>query len=196
MYTNSIPFVIENDGHKERSFDIYSRLLKDRIIMLSDAIDDHTANSVIAQLLFLDADNPKKDVFLYINSPGGVITSGLAIYDVMQAISPAVNTMCIGQAASMAAVLLCAGAEGKRFAMPNSRIMIHQPRGGFRGVATDAEIDLKEMLRLKKRLYEIMAHHSGQSYDKIHADCERDYWLSTPEAVEYHLIDKEIAKIR
>lgn len=192
---NAIPFVIEKTERSERSYDIYSRLLKDRIIMLSDPIDDHLANSIVAQLLFLDADDPGKDIYLYINSPGGVITAGLAIYDVMQAIKSDVSTVCIGQAASMAAVLLSAGAAGKRFSMPNSRVMIHQPRGGFKGVATDAEINLKEMIRLKERLYQILSHHSGQPYDKVHADCERDYWLGSDDAVEYGLIDKKITKI-
>lgn len=196
MSHNLVPFVIEQTDRGERSFDIYSRLLKDRLVLLNGEIYDEVASVIVAQILFLDAENQKKDIFLYINSPGGTITSGLAIYDVMQAISAPINTVCIGQAASMAAVLLCAGTAGKRYAMPHSRIMIHQPRGGSRGTMTDMKIDLEEGLKLKDKLYEIMSLHTEQSIEKIKDDCERDKWMSTQEAIEYHLIDKEIKKIR
>ena len=189
-----VPIVIEQTGRGERAYDIYSRLLKDRIIMLGTPIDDHVANLIVAQLLFLEAEEPEKDIYLYINSPGGVVTAGLAIYDTMQYIKPDVVTICMGQAASMGAVLLAAGAKGKRFALPHSRIMIHQPLGGFQGQATDIEIHAKEILRLKKILNEILSKHTGQSLRKIEKDTERDYFMSAEEAMKYGLIDKVLTK--
>jgi len=189
-----VPIVIEQTGRGERAYDIYSRLLKDRIIMLGTPIDDHVANLIVAQLLFLEAEDPEKDIYLYINSPGGVVTAGLAIYDTMQYIKPDVVTICMGQAASMGAVLLAAGAKGKRFALPHSRIMIHQPLGGFQGQATDIEIHAKEILRLKKTLNEILSKHTGQSLRKIEKDTERDYFMSAEEAMKYGLIDKVLTK--
>ncbi len=189
-----VPIVIEQTGRGERAYDIYSRLLKDRIIMLGTPIDDHVANLIVAQLLFLEAEDPEKDIYLYINSPGGVVTAGLAIYDTMQYIKPDVVTICMGQAASMGAVLLAAGAKGKRFALPHSRIMIHQPLGGFQGQATDIEIHAKEILRLKKILNEILSKHTGQSLRKIEKDTERDYFMSAEEAMKYGLIDKVLTK--
>ena len=189
-----IPYVIEQTGRGERAYDIYSRLLKDRIIFIGTAIDDNVANVVIAQMLFLEADDPDKDIYLYINSPGGVITSGLAIYDTMNYIKPDVNTICLGQAASMAAVLLSSGAKGKRFALPNSRIMIHQPLGGFQGQAKDIEIHAQEILRLKKRLNEILAKNTGKSEEEIERDSDRDFFMSALEAKEYGLIDECIEK--
>lgn len=189
-----IPFVIEQTGRGERSYDIYSRLLKDRIIFLGTAIDDNVSNAVIAQMLFLEAEDPEKDIFLYINSPGGVITSGLAIYDTMNYIKPDVSTMCVGQAASMGAVLLAAGAKSKRFAVPHSRIMIHQPMGGFQGQAKDIEIQAKEILRMKVILNEILSRSTGQSIEKIDKDADRDYFMSSDEAKNYGLIDDVIEK--
>jgi ATP-dependent Clp protease protease subunit len=189
-----VPIVIEQTGRGERAYDIYSRLLKDRIIMLGTPIDDHVANLIVAQLLFLEAEEPEKDIYLYINSPGGVVTAGLAIYDTMQYIKPDVVTICMGQAASMGAVLLAAGAKGKRFALPHSRIMIHQPLGGFQGQATDIEIHAKEILRLKKILNEILSKHTGQSLRKIEKDTERDYFMSAEESMKYGLIDKVLTK--
>jgi ATP-dependent Clp protease protease subunit len=189
-----VPIVIEQTGRGERAYDIYSRLLKDRIIILGTPIDDHVANLIVAQLLFLEAEDPEKDIYLYINSPGGVVTAGLAIYDTMQYIKPDVVTICMGQAASMGAVLLAAGAKGKRFALPHSRIMIHQPLGGFQGQATDIEIHAKEILRLKKMLNEILSKHTGQSLRKIEKDTERDYFMSAEEAMKYGLIDKVLTK--
>ncbi len=189
-----VPIVIEQTGRGERAYDIYSRLLKDRIIMLGTPIDDHVANLIVAQLLFLEAEDPEKDIYLYINSPGGVVTAGLAIYDTMQYIKPDVVTICMGQAASMGAVLLAAGAKGKRFALPHSRIMIHQPLGGFQGQATDIEIHAKEILRLKKTLNEILSKHTGQSLRKIEKDTERDYFMSAEEAMKYGLIDKVLTR--
>jgi len=189
-----VPIVIEQTGRGERAYDIYSRLLKDRIIMLGTAIDDHVANLIVAQLLFLEAEDPEKDIYLYINSPGGVVTAGLAIYDTMQYIKPDVVTICIGQAASMGAVLLAAGAKGKRFALPHARIMIHQPLGGFQGQAKDIEIHAKEILRLKKILNEILSKHTGQSMRKIEKDTDRDFFMSAEEAKEYGLIDKVLVK--
>ena len=190
--TNSylVPTVIEQTGQGERAFDIYSRLLKDRIILLGTPIDDQVAGLVVAQLLFLQAEDPKKDIELYINSPGGSVTAGLAIYDTMQLISCDVRTYCIGQCASMGAVLLAAGAAGKRFALPNSRIMIHQPWGGAEGTAADIDIQAKEILRLKEMLNQILARHSGQPLKKLYKDTERDFFMSASEACEYHLIDK------
>ncbi|RKQ63267.1 ATP-dependent Clp protease protease subunit [Thermovibrio guaymasensis] len=189
-----VPIVIEQTGRGERAYDIYSRLLKDRIIMLGTPIDDHVANLIVAQLLFLEAEDPEKDIYLYINSPGGVVTAGLAIYDTMQYIKPDVVTICMGQAASMGAVLLAAGAPGKRFALPHARIMIHQPLGGFQGQATDIEIHAKEILRLKRMLNEILAKHTGKPIEKIEQDTERDYFMSAEEAKEYGLIDKVLTK--
>ena len=187
-----VPTVIEQTGQGERAFDIYSRLLKDRIILLGTPIDDQVAGLVVAQLLFLQAEDPKKDIELYINSPGGSVTAGLAIYDTMQLISCDVRTYCIGQCASMGAVLLAAGAPGKRFALPNSRIMIHQPWGGAEGTAADISIQAKEILRLKAMLNNILSSHSGQPLKKIEKDTERDFFMSAEEAVEYHLVDSVI----
>jgi len=189
---NLVPMVIERTARGERSFDIYSRLLKERIIFMVGQVEDHMANLVVAQLLFLEADNPDKDISLYINSPGGVITAGMSIYDTMQFIKPDVSTMCIGQAASMGAFLLNAGAEGKRFALPNSRVMIHQPSGGFQGQASDIDIQAKEILKIKQKMNELMAKHSGQSVDKIKEDTNRDHFLSAEEAKKYGIIDKVI----
>lgn len=185
-----IPFVIEQTGRGERSYDIYSRLLKERIIFLGAPIDDHVANLVIAQLLFLAAEDENKDIYLYINSPGGVITSGLAIFDTIQYIKPDVVTICLGMAASMAAVLLAAGAKSKRFALPNARIMIHQPLGGVEGQASDIEIHAKEIVRLKERLNRILSELTGQPYEKIERDTDRNYFMSAEEALEYGLIDE------
>ncbi|EAB5306183.1 TPA: ATP-dependent Clp endopeptidase proteolytic subunit ClpP [Campylobacter jejuni] len=189
-----IPYVIEKSSRGERSYDIYSRLLKDRIIMLSGEIHDELAASIVAQLLFLEAEDPTKDIYLYINSPGGIITSGFSIYDTMNYIKPDVCTICIGQAASMGAFLLSCGAEGKRFALPNSRIMIHQPLGGARGQATDIEIQAKEILRLKTILNDILAKNTKQKVAKIAKDTERDFFMSAQEAKEYGLIDKVLEK--
>src|ERR1043165_569177 len=192
--TNSllVPMVVEQTGRGERAYDIYSRLLKDRIIFVVGPIEDHMANLIIAQMLFLESENPDKDISLYINSPGGVVTAGLAIYDTMQFIKPDVSTLCIGQAASAAALLLCAGAKGKRYCLPNARVMIHQPLGGFRGQATDIEIHAREILTVRQRLNEIMASHTGQSVERIKDDTERDRYLSAPESKEYGLIDEVI----
>ncbi len=189
-----VPIVIERTGRGERSYDIYSRLLKDRIIMLTSPIDDAVASSIVAQMLFLEAEDPDKDIYLYINSPGGVITSGFSIYDTMNYIKPDVATICMGQAASMGAFLLSSGTKGKRFALPHSRIMIHQPLGGAQGQATDIEIQAKEILRLKKTLNEIMAKNTGQSVKKIARDTERDFFMSAEEAKEYGLIDQVLEK--
>ncbi len=188
-----VPMVIESSARGERSFDIYSRLLKERIIFLGDAIEDHIANLVIAQLLFLESEDSEKDIMLYINSPGGVVTSGLAIYDTMQYLKAPVSTICIGQAASMGAVLLAAGATGKRFALPNSRIMIHQGSGGFRGNTPDVEIQMREMLHLTDRLMQILGKHTGQEFEKVKKDSERDYFMSAEEAKAYGLIDEVFA---
>ena len=187
-----IPIVVEQTERGERAYDIYSRLLKDRIIFIGTPIDDHVANLVVAQLLFLEAEDPEKDIYLYINSPGGSITAGLAIYDTMQYVKPDVSTICIGQAASMAAVLLAAGAKGKRFALPHSRIMIHQPMGGFQGQAKEVEIHAKEILRLKEALERILAKHTGQPIERIRQDTDRDYFMSAEEAKEYGIIDQVI----
>ena len=184
-----VPIVVEQTGRGERSYDIYSRLLKDRIIFLGGTIDDHLSNLVIAQMLFLEAEDPDKDIHLYINSPGGVVTSGLAIYDTMQYIKPPVATICVGQAASMAALLLGAGEKGKRYSLSHSRIMIHQPLGGFQGQATDIQIQAQEILRLKKRLNELLANHTGQPLEKVENDTERDYFMSGEEACSYGIID-------
>jgi len=184
-----VPMVIEQTSRGERSFDIYSRLLKERVIFLTGQVEDHMANLIVAQMLFLEAENPEKDIYLYINSPGGVITAGMSIYDTMQFIKPDVSTICMGQAASMGAFLLTAGAKGKRFCLPNSRVMIHQPLGGYQGQATDIEIHAKEILKVKARMNELMAQHTGQSLEQIERDTERDRFLSAPEAVEYGLVD-------
>ncbi|DAB33316.1 MAG TPA: ATP-dependent Clp endopeptidase, proteolytic subunit ClpP [Sulfurospirillum sp. UBA12182] len=189
-----VPIVVEKTGRGERSYDIYSRLLKDRIIMLSGEINDHVASSIVAQLLFLEAEDPEKDIYLYINSPGGVITSGFSIYDTMNYIRPDISTICIGQAASMGAFLLSCGTPGKRYALPNARIMIHQPLGGAQGQATDIEIQAKEILRLKKILNDILAKNTKQTVKKIEKDTERDFFMSSLEACEYGLIDKVLEK--
>jgi len=185
-----VPMVIEQSGRGERAYDIYSRLLKERVIFLVGPVNDMTANLVVAQLLFLEADNPDKDIHFYINSPGGAVTAGMSIYDTMQFIKPDVSTLCMGQAASMGAFLLTAGAKGKRFALPNSRVMIHQPMGGFQGQASDIAIHAKEILSLRAKLNEIMAFHTGQPVDRIERDTDRDNFLSAQEATEYGLIDK------
>jgi ATP-dependent Clp protease protease subunit len=187
-----IPFVIEHTSRGERSYDIYSRLLKDRIVILGQTIDDHVANSIIAQLLFLEADDPAKDIHLYVNSPGGMVTSGLAIYDTMQYIKPKVSTLCIGQASSMGALLLAAGEPGMRYSLPNSRILIHQPLGGFQGQASDIDIHAREILKLRERLNNILAKHTGQPLERIATDTERDYFMSGEEAQAYGLVDKVI----
>jgi ATP-dependent Clp protease, protease subunit len=189
-----IPMVVETSGRGERAYDIFSRLLKERVVFLVGPIDDHIANLVIAQLLFLESENPDKDIHLYINSPGGSISSGMAIYDTMQFIKPDVSTLCIGMAASMGAFLLQAGAKGKRFALPNSTVMIHQPLGGFQGQATDIEIHAKYILSLRERLYKLMAEHTGKSIEEIARDSERDNFLTAKEAVEYGLADKVLEK--
>ncbi|MBN2040786.1 MAG: ATP-dependent Clp endopeptidase proteolytic subunit ClpP [Spirochaetes bacterium] len=191
-----VPIVVEQTARGERSYDIFSRLLKDRIIILSEAIEDHVSSLIIAQMLFLEAEDPDKDIFLYINSPGGVVTSGLAIYDTMQYIKPDVATICIGQAASAASLLLSAGAKGKRSALPNSRIMIHQPMGGFQGQASDIEIHAREIIKVKQRLNEIYAFHTGQTIDKIEKDMDRDYFMSPEDAVGYNIIDKVIDRTK
>lgn len=185
-----IPMVIEQSGRGERSYDIYSRLLKERVIFLVGPVNDMTANLVVAQLLFLEAENPDKDISLYINSPGGSVTAGMSIYDTMQFIKPDVNTLCIGQAASMGAFLLAAGAKGKRFSLPNSRVMIHQPSGGFQGQSSDIEIHAKEILYLREKLNTILAHHTGKTADEIDRDTERDNFMSAEQSVEYGIIDR------
>ncbi len=189
-----VPMVVETSGRGERAYDIYSRLLKERIIFLVGPINDHVANLVVAQLLFLESENPEKDIHLYINSPGGSISAGMAIYDTMQFIKPQVSTMCIGMAASMGAFLLQAGEKGKRFALPNSTVMIHQPLGGFQGQASDIEIHAKYILSLRERLYTLMAEHTGRSVEEIARDSERDNFLPAQEAMEYGLIDKVLDK--
>ena len=191
-----VPMVIESSARGERAFDIYSRLLKDRIIFLGDAVEDNVANLIIAQLLFLESEDPEKDIQLYINSPGGVVTSGLAIYDTMQYLRAPVSTICIGQAASMGAVLLAAGATGKRYALPNSRIMIHQGSSGFRGNTPDVEIQMRENLHLVTRLLEILAEHTGQTVDQVVADADRDRWFTAEQAREYGLVDQVIKSAR
>jgi len=189
-----IPIVIEQDGRGERAFDIYSRLLKDRIVFLGVAINDEVANLVIAQFLYLESEDPDKEIHFYINSPGGLVSAGLAIYDTMQYIKAPVSTYCMGQAASMAAILLAAGQKGKRFALPHSRILIHQPMGGFSGQATDVEIQAREILRLKQELNEILMKHTNQPIDRIERDTDRDYYMSGEQATEYGLIDTVIQK--
>ncbi|MDR2508285.1 MAG: ATP-dependent Clp endopeptidase proteolytic subunit ClpP [Candidatus Accumulibacter sp.] len=189
-----VPMVVEQSGRGERAYDIYSRLLKERVIFLVGPVNDATANLVVAQLLFLEAENPEKDIQFYINSPGGSVSAGMSIYDTMQFVKPDVSTLCMGQAASMGAFLLCAGARGKRFALPNSRMMIHQPMGGFQGQASDIAIHAKEILALRAKLNEIMACHTGQPIERIERDTDRDNFLSAQEAAEYGLIDKVLAK--
>ena len=189
-----VPMVVETSGRGERAYDIYSRLLKERVIFLVGPVNDATANLVVAQLLFLESENPDKDISLYINSPGGSVTAGMAIYDTMQFIKPDVSTLCVGQAASMGAFLLTAGAKGKRFTLPKSRMMIHQPLGGFQGQASDIEIHAKEILFLKQKLNDMLAKHTGQSIDRIERDTDRDNFLSAEAAVEYGLIDKVLTR--
>jgi ATP-dependent Clp protease, protease subunit len=191
---STIPYVIEQSNRGERSYDIYSRLLKDRIIMLGDEINDQVANSVIAQLLFLEADNPEKDISIYINSPGGSTTAGFAIFDTMEYIKPDISTICIGMAASFGAMLLLAGTKGKRFALPNSEIMIHQPLGGARGQATEIEISAKRILKLRDHINQIISERTGQPVEKIAKDTDRDYFMSAEEALEYGIIDKIITR--
>jgi ATP-dependent Clp protease protease subunit len=189
-----IPIVIEQSPRGERAYDIYSRLLKERIVFLGGIVDDEIASLIIAQFLFLEAEDPKRDITLYINSPGGMVTAGLAIYDTMQYIRPGVSTLCLGQAASMGAMLLAAGAKGKRYTLPNARILIHQPMGGFQGQATDIDIHAREILKMRQKLDEILAAHTGQPLEKIQEDTERDFFMSGEEAGEYGLIDEVIAK--
>jgi ATP-dependent Clp protease protease subunit len=184
-----VPMVVEQTGRGERAYDIYSRLLKERIVFLVGPVEDHMANVVVAQMLFLEADNPDKDIYLYINSPGGAVTAGLAIYDTMQFIRPDVATLCVGQAASMGALLLAGGADGKRHMLPHSRVMIHQPLGGFQGQATDVDIHAREILKTKETLNQILAKHTGQSYERIEEDTDRDFFMSGNEAVDYGIVD-------
>jgi ATP-dependent Clp protease protease subunit len=193
-YNQLIPIVIEQTSRGERSYDIYSRLLKDRIIFLGTGVDDNVANAIIAQMLFLESDEPDQDIYLYVNSPGGQVSSGMAVYDTMQYIKPDVQTICIGQAASMGALLLAAGANGKRFSLPHARIMIHQPSGGFQGQHTDIEIQAKEISRIREILDGILATHSGQDSKKVRKDTERDHYMTGEEALKYGLIDKLITK--
>lgn len=189
-----IPIVIEQSSRGERAFDIYSRLLRDRIIFLGTAVTDDVANVIIAQMLFLESEDPDKDIYFYINSPGGLVTAGLAIYDTMQYIKPDVSTLCMGQAASMAAVLLAAGVKGKRYALPHVRIMLHQPMGGFQGQATDVEIQAREILRLREELNRILMDHTGKTYDQIQSDTDRDFYMSGDQAKEYGLVDEVITR--
>ena len=189
-----VPMVVEQTPRGERAFDIYSRLLKERVIFITGQVEDHMANLIVAQLLFLEADNPDKDINLYINSPGGSVTAGMSIYDTMSYIKPDISTLCIGQASSMGAVLLTGGTQGKRFALPNSRIMIHQPLGGFQGQASDIEIHAKEVLKIRTKLNEVLSKHSGQKIETIEQDTERDNFMSGEEACDYGLIDKVISK--
>ena len=189
-----IPMVVETSGRGERAYDIYSRLLKERVVFLVGEVNDHTANLIVAQMLFLESENPDKDIHFYINSPGGSVTAGMAIYDTMQFIKPNVSTLCVGQAASMGAFLLAAGEKGKRFCLPNSRVMIHQPLGGFRGQASDVEIHAREILYLKQRLNQLLAQHTGQPVDTIERDTDRDNFLSAPDAVKYGLADQVLEK--
>jgi ATP-dependent Clp protease, protease subunit len=188
-----VPMVIEQSGRGERAYDIYSRLLKERVVFLVGAVNEVTANLIVAQLLFLESENPDKDIYFYINSPGGSVSAGMAIYDTMQFVKPDVSTLCVGQAASMGSLLLAAGTKGKRFCLPNSRVMIHQPMGGFQGQASDIEIHAREILYLKKRLNEIMAHHTGQKIEQIERDTDRDTFLAGEDAVKYGLVDKVLS---
>lgn len=187
-----IPIVIEQSSRGERAFDIYSRLLRDRIVFLGTAISDDVANVIIAQMLFLESEDPDKDIHFYVNSPGGLVTAGLAVYDTMQYIKPKVSTLCMGQAASMAAILLAAGEKGKRFALPHARIMLHQPMGGFQGQATDVDIQAREILRMREELNQILVDHTGRPYDQIHRDTDRDFFMSGQQAKDYGLIDEVI----
>ena len=189
-----IPMVVETSGRGERAYDIYSRLLKERVVFLVGEVDDHSANLIVAQMLFLESENPDKDIHFYINSPGGSVTAGMAIYDTMQFIKPNVSTLCVGQAASMGSFLLTAGEKGKRFCLPNSRVMIHQPMGGFRGQASDIEIHAREILYLKQRLNFLLAQHTGQSVETIERDTDRDNFLSAEDAVKYGLVDQVLEK--
>ena len=189
---NLVPMVVEQTSRGERAYDIYSRLLKERVVFLVGPVDDHTANVIVAQMLFLESENPDKDINLYINSPGGSVSAGLAIYDTMQFIKPDVSTMCVGQAASMGALLLTAGAKGKRYCLPHSRVMIHQPLGGYQGQATDIEIHTREILKIRSQLNDLLAFHTGQTVDKIAADTERDNFMGPVEAKDYGLIDELI----
>ncbi|MBN1626166.1 MAG: ATP-dependent Clp endopeptidase proteolytic subunit ClpP [Deltaproteobacteria bacterium] len=189
-----IPIVVEQTNRGERAYDIYSRLLKDRIIFIGEQVDDGMANTIIAQMLFLESEDPDKDINVYINSPGGVVTAGLAIYDTMQYIKPDIATICMGQASSMGALLLAAGASNKRYALPHSRVMIHQPIGGFQGQATDIDIQAKEILKIKENIHNILARHTGQPVEKIRNDTERDFFMSSQDALEYGIIDKVITK--
>jgi ATP-dependent Clp protease protease subunit len=191
---NLVPIVVEQSARGERAYDIYSRLLKERVVFLVGAVEDHVANLIVAQLLFLESENPDKDIHLYINSPGGLVSAGLAIYDTMQFIKPSVSTMCVGQAASMGALLLAGGAKGKRYALPHSRIMIHQPLGGFQGQASDIDIHAREILKTRERLNEILMHHTGQPLDRIRQDTDRDYFMGGDEAVEYGVIDAVLTR--
>jgi ATP-dependent Clp protease, protease subunit len=191
-----IPIVIEQTGRSERAYDIYSRLLKDRIIFLGTAIDDHVANVVVAQILFLQTEDPDKDIHVYINSPGGIVTAGLAIYDTMQYVKPNIATYCIGQAASMGALLLAAGTKGKRYSLPHARVMIHQPMGGFQGQATDIEIHAREILKMKDTLNQIISKHTAQPLEKIRTDTDRDFFMSAREAKEYGIVDEVIESIK
>jgi ATP-dependent Clp protease protease subunit len=194
MVNQLVPMVVEQTSRGERAYDIYSRLLKERIIFIGSPIDDVTASLVIAQLLFLQSEDPSKDIHLYINSPGGSVTAGMAIYDTMQFVKPDVSTICVGMAASMAQVLLCAGARGKRYALPNSRIMMHQPLGGTQGQASDIEIYTKEMLRIRDMLYGIISHHTGKTVEQIKTDADRDNYMSSEQALEYGIIDKVLVR--
>jgi ATP-dependent Clp protease protease subunit len=194
LNTGLVPMVIEQTARGERSFDIYSRLLKERVIFMVGQVEDHMANLIVAQLLFMESENPDKDIHFYINSPGGSVTAGMAIYDTMQFIKPDVSTMCIGQACSMGSLLLTAGANGKRYCLPNSRVMIHQPLGGFQGQASDIEIHAREIIQMKKRLNEIMASHTGQPLEKIELDTDRDNFMSAYDAKEYGLVDQVLEK--
>jgi len=189
-----IPIVIERDGRTERAYDIYSRLLKDRIIFLGMAISDEIANLAIAQMLFLESEDPDKDIYLYINTPGGLVTAGMAIYDTMQYIRPDVSTICLGQAASMGALLLCAGAKGKRYALPNSRILLHQPMGGFQGPASDVDIQAREILRLREELNNILVKHTGQPVERIQHDTDRDFYMNGPQAKDYGVVDEVVVQ--
>jgi ATP-dependent Clp protease protease subunit len=191
---NLVPMVVEQTARGERAYDIYSRLLKERVIFVVGTIEDHMANLIVAQLLFLESENPDKDIHLYINSPGGVVTAGMSIYDTMQFIKPDVSTICCGQAASMGAVLLAGGAKGKRFCLPHSRMMIHQPLGGFQGQASDIDIHAREVLKIRDRLNEILAHHTGQSKEKVAQDTDRDFFIGGEEAVNYGLVDRVLTR--
>ena len=190
MNNNLVPMVVEQTSRGERAYDIYSRLLKERIIFLVGPVEDYSANLIVAQLLFLESENPTKDISLYINSPGGSVTAGMSIYDTMQFVKPDISTLCVGQAASMGAILLCGGAQKKRYALPNSRVMIHQPLGGVQGQATDIDIQAKEIILVRKRLNEILAKNTGQTLQKIESDTERDNFMTSPEAMKYGLIDE------